>query len=130
VEGLFIDEYFQTMGLYEFTASQYGSIFFNHNFGNVFYASRYSKPEWVIYHNAGVGKLENASAHQSTSLSLQSYDKGYFESGTGFNNLLRFKYVNIAYFGLGAAVFYRHGAYQFEKTSNNLFFRTTFSLTF
>jgi hypothetical protein len=130
VEGLFIDEYFQTMGLYEFTASQYSSIFFNHNFGNVFYANRYSKPEWVIYHNAGIGKLENASAHQSTSLSLQSYDKGYFESGTGFNNLLRFKYVNIAYFGLGAAVFYRHGAYQFEKTSNNLFFRSTISLTF
>lgn len=129
-EGVFVDEYFQTMGLYEFTASQYASVFFNHNFGNVFYDSRYSKPEWVIYHSAGVGKLENASAHQSTSLSLQSYDKGYFESGTGFNNLLRFKYANMAYFGLGAAVFYRHGAYQFEKTTNNLFVRATFSLTF
>jgi len=129
-EAVFVDEYFQTTGLYEFTASKYSSVFFNHNFGNVFYDTRYSKPEWLIYHSAGIGMLDNASAHVSSTISFQSFDKGFFESGTGFNNLIRFKYANIAYFGLGVAVFYRHGAYQFEKTSDNLFFRTTFNLSF
>ncbi|MFN6089037.1 MAG: hypothetical protein ACK47E_09855 [Cyclobacteriaceae bacterium] len=129
-ENIFVDEFFQTMGLYEFATSQYGSVFFNHNFGNVLFNSRYSKPEWLVYHSAGIGMLANASAHASTSVSLQPFNKGFFETGTGFNNLLRFKYANIAYLGLGAAVFYRHGAYQFEKTSDNLFFRATFSFSF
>ncbi|MBY0432923.1 MAG: DUF5686 and carboxypeptidase regulatory-like domain-containing protein [Cyclobacteriaceae bacterium] len=130
VEAVYVDEFFETMGLYEFAASQYASVFFNHNFGNVLYDSRYSKPEWLIYHSAGIGLLANAGAHASTSVSLQSFDKGFFETGTGFNNLLRFKYANIAYWGLGSAIFYRHGAYQFEKTSDNLFFRATFSFAF
>jgi hypothetical protein len=129
-EAIYVDEFFETMGLYEFTASRYASVFFNHNFGNVFYDKRYSKPEWVIYHSSGIGWLDNASAHISSQIPLQPFDKGFFESGTGFNNLLRFKYANIAYWGLGAAVFYRYGAYQFEKTMDNVFFRGTFSLTF
>lgn len=129
-QAIYVDEYFQTVGLYEFVASRYASVFFNHNFGNVFYDNRYSKPEWVVYHASGIGWLDNANAHASSQISLQSFDKGFFESGTGFNNLLRFKYANVAYFGLGAAVFYRYGAYQFEKQTNNLFFRATFSLGF
>ncbi|MBS1554214.1 MAG: carboxypeptidase-like regulatory domain-containing protein [Bacteroidetes bacterium] len=129
-QAIYVDEYFQTVGLYEFAASRYASVFFNHNFGNVFYDNRYSKPEWVVYHASGIGWLDNANAHASSQISLQSFDKGFFESGTGFNNLLRFKYANVAYFGLGAAVFYRYGAYQFEKQTNNLFFRATFSLGF
>lgn len=129
-EAIYVDEYFQTVGLYEFTASRYASVFFNHNFGNVFYDNRYSKPEWVVYHASGIGWLDNADAHTSTQISLQSFEKGFFESGTGLNNLLRFKYANVAYFGLGAAVFYRYGAYQFEKQTNNLFFRATFSFGF
>jgi hypothetical protein len=129
-QAIYVDEYFQTVGLYEFAASRHASVFFNHNFGNVFYDNRYSKPEWVVYHASGIGWLDNANAHASSQISLQSFDKGFFESGTGFNNLLRFKYANVAYFGLGAAVFYRYGAYQFEKQTNNLFFRATFSLGF
>jgi hypothetical protein len=129
-EGLFIDEYFQTMGLYEFASSQYASVFFNHNFGNVLYNTRYSKPEWLVYHHAGAGLLANADAHTTTTISLQSFDKGFFESGTGFNNLLRFKYANIAYFGVGASVFFRHGAYQLPGTSNNFVYRVNASLRF
>ncbi|MFM7487504.1 MAG: DUF5686 family protein [Cytophagales bacterium] len=129
-EAVYIDEYFQTVGLYEFAASRYASVFFNHNFGNVLYDTRYSRPEWVVYHASGIGRLDNANAHASSQISLQSFDKGFFESGTGFNNLLRFNYANVAYFGLGAAVFYRYGAYQFEKQTDNLFFRGTFSLGF
>lgn len=129
-QAIYVDEYFQTVGLYEFVASRYASVFFDHNFGNVFYDTRYSKPEWLVYHAAGIGWLDNAGAHVSNQISLQAFDKGFFESGTGFNNLLRFKYANVAYFGLGAAVFYRYGAYQFEKTMDNIFLRATFSLTF
>lgn len=129
-QGILIDEYFQTMQLYEFTASRYASIFFNHNFGNIFYNKRYSKPELVVYHNAGIGELENKEAHVSTQLVFKPFDKGFVESGVGFNNLIRWKYANVAYYGLGGAVFYRYGDYQLPKTSDNLFYRITFNIGF
>jgi hypothetical protein len=130
VRGIFVDEYFQTMKLYEFTASKYASLFFNHNFGNVLYDKRYSKPEWLIYQNMGIGQLDHPEAHVSSTLTFQSFEKGFIESGTGFNNLVRWKYANVAYYGLGAAVFYRYGAYQFDQMEKNLFIRLTFSINF
>ncbi len=130
VEGIFVDEFFQTMKLYEFTASRYASIFLNHNFGNVFFDTRYSKPELVIYQHAGIGDLENRNSHISSTLEFKPFDKGFIESGLGFNNLIRWKYSNVAYYGLGGAVFYRYGDYQLAKTADNLFFRITFNIAF
>lgn len=129
-QGILIDEYFQTMQLYEFSASRYASIFFNHNFGNIFYDKKYSKPELVVYHNAGMGELENKEGHVSTQLVFKPFDKGFVESGVGFNNLIRWKYASVAYLGLGGAVFYRYGDYQIPKTSDNLFYRITFNIGF
>ncbi len=130
VIGVYVDEFFQTMGLYEFTASKYASVFFNHNFGNVFYDKRYSKPELVIYQNAGVGDLDNKSAHVSNELVFNSFSRGYFESGLGFNNIVRWKYSNVAYYGLGCSVFYRYGQYQLADPNDNLVYRITFNIAF
>ncbi|HLZ16660.1 MAG TPA: hypothetical protein VKQ08_06450, partial [Cyclobacteriaceae bacterium] len=123
-----VDHYFQTMGLYEFTATRYASAFLNHNFGNVLLNKSFSKPELVLYQNMGVGQLENKDVH--VGLTLQSFDKGFAESGLGLNNLIRGKYVNVAYWGVGGAVFYRYGAYAFSKPVDNLFFRVTVGFGF
>jgi hypothetical protein len=125
---MYVDNYFQTMGLYEFTATEYASVFINHNFGNILLNKKYSKPELVIYQNAGIGKLENPAAH--VGLPLQDFNKGFVESGLGLNNILRAKYVNVAYWGFGGAVFYRYGPYQFAQPSDNLVWRLTFSFGF
>ena len=130
VVGVYVDEFFQTMRLYEFTASRYASIFLNHNFGNVFYDNRYSKPELLIYQNAGVGELENKDAHVSSQLLFNSFNRGFFESGVGFNNIIRWKYSNIAYYGLGCTVFYRYGEYQLAETQKNFVYRVTFNIAF
>ncbi|MBS1486444.1 MAG: carboxypeptidase-like regulatory domain-containing protein [Bacteroidetes bacterium] len=123
-----VDDYFQTMDLYEFTATQYASVFLNHNFGNVLLNKKFSKPELVLYHNAGIGRMDHALAHQG--VPLQSFDKGYIESGVGLNNIVRGNYANVAYWGFGGAVFYRYGPYQLANPSANTFFRITFSFTF
>ncbi|MGC4023360.1 MAG: hypothetical protein QM734_16140 [Cyclobacteriaceae bacterium] len=128
VTSYLVDDYFQTMGMYEFTASAYSSVFLHHNFGNILLNKKYSKPELVLYHNMGIGKLENQSAHLG--LTLQSFDKGYFESGIGLNNLLRSKYANVAHWGVGAGVFYRYGSYQLTKTEDNVAVKLIFGLTF
>ncbi|MBL7844737.1 MAG: carboxypeptidase-like regulatory domain-containing protein [Cyclobacteriaceae bacterium] len=130
VQGILVDGFFQTMDLYEFSSSQYASIFFQHNFGNFLLDTRYSKPELIIYQNAGVGVLKSKGVHNSTEFELQDFSKGYYESGIGLNNLLRWKYSNVAYYGLGGSLFYRYGPYQFDKTGNNLVFRLTLNIVF
>jgi hypothetical protein len=89
---------------------------------------KYFKPELVLYHNAGIGQLENKEAHVGPV--LQSFDKGFIESGIGLNNLIRANYVNVAYWGFGGAVFYRYGPYQFAQPSDNLFLRLTVTFGF
>jgi len=123
-----VEDYFQSMGLYEFTVSKYASAFLSHNFGNVLLNKKFTKPDLVLYHNMGIGQLENQQAH--IGVPLQSFDKGYIESGLGLNNIIRGSYYRLAYWGLGGALFYRYGPYQFEKPDNNLFARFVFSLTF
>jgi hypothetical protein len=124
----FAEDNFQTMGLYEFTVSKYASLFLNHNFGNILINKKFSKPELVLYHNMGIGQLENASAHSGPL--IQDFSKGYFESGIGMNNILRAQYFNVAYWGMGGAIFYRYGDYQLPSSSNNIFYKLTISFTF
>jgi subtilisin-like proprotein convertase family protein len=126
--SFYVKGYFQTMGLYEFTTNQYASLFLNHNFGNVLVNKSFSKPELLLFHSMGIGTLQNATAHQK--IILQSMDKGYVESGLGLNNLLRIKYFNIAYLGVGASVFYRYGAYQLPNFSDNFAYRVNASFSF
>lgn len=126
--NMLIDGYFQTMGLYEFTASRYASVFLKHNFGNILLNKKFTKPELVLYQNMGIGTLDNKDKH--VGLTLQSFEKGFFESGVGLNNLLRGDYAKVAYWGFGGGVFYRYGDYRFANSSDNVFWKATFSLGF
>ncbi len=123
-----VDDYFQTMGLYEFSASKYASVFLQHNFGNVLLNKKFSKPELVLYHNIGIGQLENQQAH--IGFDLQAFDKGFTEAGLGLNNIIRGNYANVAYWGIGGGAFYRYGNYQFPNSENNLFWKLSFSIGF
>lgn len=123
-----VDDYFQTMGLYEFSASKYASVFLQHNFGNVLLNKKFTKPELVLYQNVGIGQLENQQAH--IGFTLQTFEKGFIESGIGLNNLIRGNYANVAHWGIGGAVFYRYGAYQLAKQEDNLTWRLNFSFSF
>jgi Family of unknown function (DUF5686)/CarboxypepD_reg-like domain len=125
---LFVDGFFQTMRLYEFTNSQFASVFINHNVGNILVNKSYSKPELILYHNFGIGQLAHAEVHQN--IILQGMEKGYVESGVGLKNLIRINYLDLAYFGIGGSVFYRYGPYQLPKTIDNLTFRLDASLAF
>ncbi|GHN03284.1 hypothetical protein WSM22_47730 [Cytophagales bacterium WSM2-2] len=123
-----VENFFQSMGLYEFTASKYASVFMSHNFGNVLLNKKFSKPELVLYHHMGIGQLDNQQIQSG--IPMQGFDKGYVESGLGLNNLIRGNYAKVAYWGFGGALFYRYGPYQFAQSSDNLVARMNFSLTF
>jgi hypothetical protein len=119
------DGYFQTMNVYEFAGDFYAAAFLKHNLGNFFLNSRFSKPELVLYHNMGVTSFSNRQllAQDLGLIPMQSMEKGFFESGLGFNNLIRFNYADVGYIGLGVSAFYRYGEYQLTNSKDNLAFR-------
>jgi hypothetical protein len=126
------DGYFQTMGLYEFTGNFYAAAFLKHNLGNIFINTRFSKPELLLYHNMGLTTLSTTQfqSQNLNTITLQSMDDGFLESGVGLNNLLRFNYADVGYLGLGLSAFYRYGAYQLPIEKDNLVFRVNVAFSF
>lgn len=100
---------FQTMGPNEFANSQFVYGFVQHDFGNLLLQFGSFKPQLQLYQAVGFGWLNNQEAHQG--LDLKDMSKGYFESGLVLSDLVRLPILNIGYFGLGAGVFVRYGAY-------------------
>jgi len=116
------------MGINEFASDRYVNLFLTQNFGSIFYNTKFSRPELVISHAMAVGNFQQAAAHNF--VTTQSFQEGYFESGMGLYNLLRFNYADVAYMGLGAGVFYRYGAYSHANEIDNLAVRFTLSFSF
>ncbi len=123
-----VPNYFQTMGLYEFVSSRAVGLMFNHNFGNILYASRISKPEFLLYHNMAIGDMDAPEQHQN--VTFATMERGYLESGVGLKNLLRLNYANIAYWGMGMEVFYRYGEYALTQQKDNFFCKFSLNLHF
>jgi hypothetical protein len=124
-----IQNYFQTMGVYEFTSDRYAYLFFTHNFGRIVGTrSAYFRPELSIVHNSGIGTLSEKNFTGTSS--LKSMEKGYFESGLILNNLLRIKYLNVAYVGLGAGAFVRYGEYARADFSDNVVYKISLMFGF
>ncbi|HQQ83692.1 MAG TPA: DUF5686 family protein [Cyclobacteriaceae bacterium] len=126
---LYIPNYFQTMGLYEFASDQYAYLFIDHNFGRLTGTrSPYFRPELSLVQHIGYGSLQHPSDH--IGLAVKSMDRGFFESGLMLNNLLRFKYVNILYYGIGAGVFYRYGPNALPVVSDNFAAKIQLTVSF
>ncbi|MCU0383613.1 MAG: hypothetical protein MUF68_06045, partial [Cyclobacteriaceae bacterium] len=123
-----VDGYFQTMDVYEFIADRYASVFLTQNFGRVAWNLKYSRPELFVMQAAGWGELRNKELHFI--VPVNDYANGFFESGVGLNNLIRFNYINIGYMGLGGAVFYRYGNYAKANVQDNLTYRFQLSFSF
>ncbi len=110
--SVIIEDHFQTMGLYEFVSNRFLNIFYAHDFGNRIFAGAKLRPDIVVYHHVGWGELYDMHRHSGQDVSFQSYNKGYVESGLGFNNLIKYKFFGKLYGGLGLSFFYRYGPHR------------------
>ena len=110
--SVIIEDHFQTMNLYEFASNRFVNVFYSHNFGSRFFAHAKLKPDIVIYHHMGWGKLDNPQSHQGTEVLVKSYNKGFIESGLGFNNIIKYKFFGKLYGGLGVSFFHRYGPHR------------------
>lgn len=117
---------FQTMRTDEFASNRFVSFFFRHQFGRLLFTAKKFKPEFSIVHNLTFGDLSNSEYHQN--LQLKAPSKGYFEAGLIIDNIIRLNILRIAYVGIGGGVFYRYGAYSYEKAFKNFAFKISFSI--
>lgn len=115
---------FATMRINEFTADRYTAVFLTHNFGKLLLRTKRFEPEFVVASHAGFGwlKKQDVSRH---SILLQSFEKGYFESGLLVNNLL-----NLQFFNLGAGAFYRYGSYALNGFKQNISVQMSINFSF
>jgi hypothetical protein len=124
-----INNYFQTMGLYEFSSDKYAYFFFNHNFGRIVSEKNKTfRPELSILQNIGYGELSHANKH--VGLDFKTMEKGFYESGVLINNILRFTYLKLAYIGIGGGAFYRYGSYALPKEADNFAWKFALTLSF
>ena len=127
---------FQTMRLYEFRNDRYVSLFFQHNFKSLLFKKGKFKPELILAHNTGWGQLKQPVSgtylwlDEEQSIPSSSLEKVYLESGLLIDNLVRLKYFNLFYLGLGAGFFYRYGAYRLNKPIDNMAFKLGLKFSF
>jgi hypothetical protein len=124
----YISQSFNTMGLYEFSCNRFINVFISNNFGNILFNTKYSKPELYIIQHSGISYLTDNQ--QERYPGAIPYDKGYFESGVLLNNILRFNFVNAAYFGFGGGAFIKYGYYFDDDLKNNFAYKFSVSLSF
>jgi hypothetical protein len=129
--GLAVPNYFQTMGLYEFTSNEYVSVFLQHNFGQLLYKPKNPKswfqPELVLMQGVGFGRLSNAQNHEIIDLKVP--EKGFFESGMMLNNLL-FQRLGPIRLGYGIGIFRRFGEYILTEEKKNWSFKFSGTISF
>lgn len=112
---------FETMGYNEFLSSKYISCHLTHMFGALnFFKFKNYKPKIEYLQNIGFGTLLYPQSHSN--IDVKTMEKGFFESGISINNLLMFRTPYIRT-GLGAALFYRYGAYANPQVIKNMFLK-------
>ena len=124
--SILVKNSFQTVTPYEFLSDRYVNLFYAHNFGSLLLHIGNWKPAISVVQNIGWGSLSHPEYHQS--VEFKTKEKGLYESGVQLDNILRMKYLNVAYMGFGAGAYYRYGPYASDSASDNLAF--TFSMTF
>ncbi len=105
---------FATMAPNEFAADRFTLAFIRHSIPLRLNKPGGFKPHLVLSTAAGWGDISDTYKNEY----IKSFNKGYYESGLYFRNLLSLPIIK---YGLG--VHYRYGPYQKSKTIDNFSFR-------
>jgi hypothetical protein len=127
--GLFINNSFQTVGVYEFTSDRTASLFMQQNFGSLLLKPKNAtfRPELVLVQNIGYGSIGNTASQQG--VTLQAPTKGLFETGMLVNNIIRAN-LRFYYLGIGVGLFRRYGYYALPEAQKNWAFKFGFTVSF
>ena len=123
-----IPNYFQTILPYEFLSDQYAHLFLSHDFGGLLFKTGKFQPGVTLHNNFGWGTLSDKNKSSNQLIAYQTKEKVFMETGLQLDKLLKFNYMDIGYFGLGAGIYYRYGAYENPNAKDNFVYK--FSATF
>ncbi|MCC6699970.1 MAG: hypothetical protein IT221_00495 [Fluviicola sp.] len=73
---------------------------------------KWTAPQISVHHAMGTGNFKNVTEH---SVPVKSMNKGYYEAGLIFNDLLKLNGL-----GLGIGGFYNYGAYALPQAEKNI----------
>lgn len=109
---------FVTMYPYDYYSDKFVSLFWKHDFDwKLFQAGGWIKPYISLSHNFLYGNMEHAQAHEAVSFAIPN--KGYHESGIMLNDIIKYKYLNLAYINFNAGYFYHWtGETDLKKNGN------------
>ncbi len=125
--ALAVRQTFQSLPDTLFLHDRFANLFIEQEFGPIFYQKRYSAPFLTIIQNASIGHLSNPGRHKN--IGFQVMETPYLETGIRLDNILRIKYVRLGWIGVGAAAFYRWGAYSDLDWRKNIAPRFSFKFT-
>ncbi len=108
---------FETMGYNEFLSDHYYALFMSHNFGRIYYRSKYFKPSIMVLYNTGFGSLNASKSHQG--INYKTMEKKYSEVGMLLNDIISLKLAGLKV-GFGGGLFLRIGDYQYQELNKNL----------
>ena len=120
---------FNTAGVTEFANDYFTHLFLTHRFGPLLGRPRtvYFRPELLLIQQLGWGQLRTPGQHQG--IELDDMRHLFIESGIGLDNILRIPYFKLVYFGLGASMWYRWGAYHLPSQPDNFRFQLTLNIS-
>lgn len=110
---------FQSLPGTFFVSDRFANLYWAQEFGPILYTRKYSAPELALLQNFAWGTLKHPELHSG--IPFKTPTKPLMESGIQFDNLVRINYLNVAHFGVGAALFYRYGGLDNGKWTKNLF---------
>ena len=124
----FSPQAFQTMRPYEFVHSDYINLFYSHRVVEIDPGFEQSRPTLYLRHASGFGILDER--YSVSDVTYRTMEAGYHESGISVQNLLRFSYLEDAfYLGIGAGAMYRYGPYQLGDFHDNVAFQFNLAFT-
>lgn len=107
---------FETMFFNEFFSNEFIYFQFKHGFNRVTLFKKV-KPSLVLVSRMAWGNLQNPERH--IGLDFKTLNKGFFESGIEFNQILN---------GLGLTAFYRYGPNQLSRLEDNIAIKLSYVL--
>jgi Family of unknown function (DUF5686) len=102
-------------------SDRFVNFYFKQTIGTPFWRKKWSKPLISLIQNAAIGDLKSPEKHAG--IGFLTPKKGLFESGIRVDDLIRIKYFNLAYIGLGIGVYSRWGELASPKFGENISFR-------
>jgi hypothetical protein len=101
---------FQSLPDTLFVSDRFVNLYFSQEIGPVLYQHTYSAPILTVLHNVAWGDMRQPGRQRD--LGFLTASNPIAEAGVQLDNLLRFSYLDLAYMGIGGALFYRYSGPQ------------------